>query len=207
MKLESVVRNTILEKKMKLVFKNFTILTDDEVLLVWKMRNSTGVRTKMYNQDIIPFEEHKKWVSNLKFRTDCRYFLVFADDKLLGVVDFTSISEDICEWGCYLDESLHNRGYGILLEYYVLRYAFETIGVKKLFCAVLKNNKSVYDTHIKYFGFMPDESYSSVKQSGSHKLYFNGLSLLKENWENWDNSFVERCVKVFKVENVIWRLC
>ncbi|MGN0739644.1 MAG: UDP-4-amino-4,6-dideoxy-N-acetyl-beta-L-altrosamine N-acetyltransferase [Treponema sp.] len=185
---------------MKLTFKNFIILTEEEIELVCDMRNSTGVRTKMYNQDIIPLEQHKKWVTSLKGRTDSCYFLAYADEKILGVVDFTSISADECEWGYYLNEKYINSGYGVVLEYYVLKYAFEIIGVKKLFCAVLDSNKNVYDTHIKYFGFIPDERYSSTKQTKKGLLRFNGLSLSKTDWQNWHNPTVERSLKFFKIE-------
>ena len=190
---------------MNLTFKNFTALTEEEVELVCNMRNSTGVRTKMYNQDVIPLEQHKKWVAGLKDRSDCRYFLACADSKVLGVVDFTSIYADECEWGYYLDEKYLNSGYGVILEYFVLKYAFETIRVQKLFCAVLDSNKNVYDTHIKYFGFTTDERYSSVKQSENEELRFNGLSLTKADWQNWHNPTVERSLKFFKVDSVQWK--
>ena len=190
---------------MKLTFKNFTRLTEEEIELVCNMRNSTGVRTKMYNQDIIPLEEHKKWLAGLKDRTDCFYFLAYADDKVLGVVDFTSISEFECEWGYYLDEKYLNSGYGVVLEYFVLKYAFENIGVEKLFCAVLDSNKNVYDTHIKYFGFVADENYSSARQTEKGELKFNGLSLTKADSQKWKNPTVERSLKFFKVEEIEWK--
>ena len=44
---------------MKLIFKNFTMLSDDEIVLVHEMRNSDAVRLKMYNQDIISLENHR----------------------------------------------------------------------------------------------------------------------------------------------------
>ncbi|MBQ9239190.1 MAG: UDP-4-amino-4,6-dideoxy-N-acetyl-beta-L-altrosamine N-acetyltransferase [Treponema sp.] len=189
---------------MKLTFKNFTELTEQEIELIWSMRNSTRVRTKMYNQEIVPLEQHKKWVAMLKNRTDCRYFLSFVDNTILGVVDFTAISEIECEWGYYLDEKYLNSGYGVVLEYYALKYAFETLHVNKLCCAVLESNSNVYDAHIKYFGFTVDEKYSSTKESKHGVLHFNGLSLLKADWQKWKNPFVERSLKFFRVAGVEW---
>ena len=189
---------------MKLLFKNFTTLSDDEIILVHQMRNSDAVRLKMYNQEVIPLENHKNWVYSLAERSNCRYFLVYADGKAVGVVDFTSIKNDSCEWGYYLSPDMQISGYGILLEYYVLKYAFEKLCVKTLFCAVLDSNKNVYETHVKYFGFSPDEKYSSIQKKEEDILHFNGLSLTKENWQKWSNPIIEQNLKIFKVECVCW---
>ncbi len=189
---------------MQLSFKNFSKLTEDEIILVHQMRNSDAVRLKMYNQAIIPLENHKKWIASLPKRADCCYFLVYADNKAIGVVDFTFIKGDSCEWGYYLAPDMQKSGYGILLEYYVLKYAFETLCVNTLFCAVLDSNKNVYETHIKYFGFSPDKKYSSTHKKGENTFHFDGLYLTKENWQKWKNPIVERSLKFFKVEKVIF---
>ncbi len=189
---------------MKLLFKNFTTLSDDEIVLVHQMRNSDAVRSKMYSQDIITLENHKKWVASLTERNDCLYFLVYADNKAVGVVDFTSIENNACEWGYYLSPDMQNSGYGVLLEYYVLKYAFEIIGVETLFCAVLDSNKNVYETHVKCYGFLPNKNYSSSQENGEGVSCFNGLSLTKENWQKWNNPIIERSLKFFKVEKVIF---
>ena len=189
---------------MILRFKDFTELTEEESELVRNMRNADDVRLKMYNQEEISSESHRKWMQTLKTRRDCRYFLVLADGKVTGVVDFTSISADECEWGYYLGEKYLNSGYGLLLEYYVIKYAFEVLRVKKLFCAVLDSNRNVYDTHVKFFAFTPDEKYSSQKERDGKALKFNGLSLERDTWESQKNPFVERTLRFFKVEKVLW---
>lgn len=189
---------------MNLLFKNFTQISDEESALVLQMRNSDAVRLKMYNQDIIFGDDHKKWMQSLAEKSDCRYFLVYADDKPIGVVDFTSITRDSCEWGYYLSPNMQLSGFGVLLEYYAIKYAFEKLTVTQLYCAVLDSNKNVYNTHTKYFGFVADEKYSSKYNQQDSTLYFNGLSLLKENWDKWNNPTVNRNINFFKVGNVIF---
>lgn len=184
---------------MNLLFKNFTQISDEESALVLQMRNSDAVRLKMYNQSIISLKNHKKWIQSLAERSDCQYFLVFADSKPIGVVDFTSITRDSCEWGYYLSPNMQLSGFGALLEYYAIKYAFEKLMVTQLYCAVLDSNKSVYNIHTKYFGFVADEKYSSTHNQQDTTLYFNGLSLLKEDWKNWNNPIVERNLAFFKV--------
>ncbi|MBQ6567535.1 MAG: hypothetical protein IJL80_10805 [Treponema sp.] len=69
---------------MRIGFKNFVDLTEEETEAVWQMRNSDSVRLKMYTQDIIPLANHKKWISGLSGRSDCIYFLVHGRDIVAG---------------------------------------------------------------------------------------------------------------------------
>ena len=186
-----------------IIFKNFCLLNDEEIVLVHSMRNSEKIRTKMYNQDIIPLEVHKKWVSSLFLRKDCLYFLAYYDNKAIGVVDFTSINSDSCEWGFYLNPKYLNSGYGFLLEYYVLQFAFYFLQVNKLIGAVMAGNDMVYDGHIKYFSFSPDEDYTIKKEIDGENKIFRGLSLKRENWEQWDKKKLLFLLKIFKVSQFI----
>lgn len=189
---------------MKLFFKNFTNLTPEEILLVWNARNSPIIRNMMYNQEYIPFEKHKEWIFSLSNNNSCLYFLVYADDKPIGVVDFTHITNDSCEWGFYLTEAYLGSGYGVLLEYYIIQYAFSNLSIKTLYCAVLDKNKNVYKTHVQFFSFAPDVKYSSVKNINEKLLHFDGLSLTADTWKQWNNAIVLRALDFFKVESVKW---
>lgn len=189
---------------MNLFFKNFINLTAEEADLVLNMRNSLSVRSKMYNQDIISLEEHKKWLTTLQINKSCLYFLVYADNVPIGVVDFTHITDTSCEWGYYLDEKYLGSGYGILLEYYLISYAFDKLNIKKLYCAVLEENKNVYNTHIQFFSFSPDQKYSSYKNVNGRGLQFDGLSITVKTWQQWNNPMVLRSLKFFKVGSVVW---
>lgn len=190
---------------MILYLKNFTDLTEEEKNLVWNERNKESIRSKMYNSDVIPVESHLKWISSLKEKDDRKYFLVYFDERSVGVIDFTDITDDSCEIGDYVFEEYLELGYGILFETVLLRYAFEEMKLNEVHCAVLEENKNVYKTHIKYFGFSPDEKYSSTQKKEGDILRFNGLSLTKENWQKWSNPIVERSLKFFKVEKVIFQ--
>ena len=175
---------------MRIEFKNFVNLTEEEIKAVWQMRNSDSVRLKMYTQDIIPLENHKKWVSGLSGRSDCIYFLVLAEGEIAGCVNFTSISARQCEWGYYLNPEIQNGGLGIVLEYYAVRYAFENLGVEKLFGAVIESNPKLYRNHIQYFGFSEDSAFDSERMINGNKTKFKGMSLRRQDWENWNNPLV-----------------
>jgi UDP-4-amino-4,6-dideoxy-N-acetyl-beta-L-altrosamine N-acetyltransferase len=185
---------------MKLVFKNFTALMEKEIKLVFDMRNSESVRLKMYNPEPITYSDHKEWISRLKTKKDRLYFLSFYNDNPIGVVDFTSINDkNECEWGYYLNPELQNSGYGILLEYYVIKYAFEELQIKHLFGAVIETNKKLFDSHVRQFGFMPDSSHDIQKEQDGKTLLFKGMVLHKNDWLKWKNPVVEKWIKIFNV--------
>ena len=185
---------------MKIRFKKFVNMTEEETVSVWQMRNSDSVRLKMYTQDRIPLQNHIQWVSELKDRSDCIYFLVRADDTIAGCVYFTSISEKQCEWGYYLNPKLQNGGFGIVLEYYAIRYAFETLGVEKLFGAVIESNSKLYKNHIRYFGFLSDSAFDSERTINGNKIKFCGMSLKKSDWEKWRNPAVMKWISALGVK-------
>lgn len=187
---------------MILHLKNFIDLTEGEKTLVWRERNKESIRSKMYNSDVIPLDSHLNWISSLKEKSNRKYFLVYFDERPVGVIDFTDITDDSCEIGDYVFEEYLELGYGILFETVILRYAFEELKLKEVHCAVLEENKNVYKTHIKYFGFNEDEKYSSEYKNGIKTIRFNGLSISKESWKKWKNPIVERSLKLFRVEDV-----
>lgn len=185
---------------MNLKFKDFKLLNEKEMEFVWKMRNSESVRSKMYNQDLILLENHKKWIASLKTRKDCLYFLVYSDENIVGVINFTSIlPKESCEWGYYLNPEIQNSGYGIILEYYVLKYAFENLEIQRLYGAVIDSNKKLYENHIREFGFVADSNYSSTIEVDGKVLSFSGMSLTIENYKKWENVKIEKWLQIFNI--------
>ena len=185
---------------MKVCFKNFVNLTDEEIKLVHTERNKSVIRKKMYNQNEIPFESHMEWISGLKNRSDCKYFLVFLDEDPVGVVDFIDITENSCEFGFYLFESYLRSGYGIILEKYSIDYIFENLGLELLNIAVLESNKNVYKNHMKYFGFVKDDKLDLIKDNNK----FLGFSLSKSQWVCLDKTILNKCLSFFDIQEVNW---
>ncbi len=116
---------------------------------------------------------------------------------------FTGITKDSCEIGDYVFEECLYLGYGILFETVILKYAFETLNLSEVHCAVLESNKNVYKTHVKYFDFSPDNRYSSVKETKTGERRFFGLSLLKVHWQNQHNPIAKKSMRLFNVTDII----
>lgn len=133
-------------------YKNFTQLTEEEILNVWKWRNDDAIRKYMYNPDIIPLENHRKFIQNIGSKEEYVYWLVFKGSKAAGVVNLTSIdaTESKAEIGYYLVPEMMDSGIGLDFAYHNIYFAFCEIGCHSLFGGIDKrnNNALVLDSYL-----------------------------------------------------------
>ena len=182
-------------------FKNFINLTDDEKLLVLEWRNSDRVRSKMANTEIIPKENHLKFIESLKTRNDCKYWLFMIDDVPVGVYDIVKInSNGIGEGGSYIG-NVNYLGYGLLLCYLLTLRQSETIGfpknrheAKEFSFYVMKNNPRTYKMHTQVFG-------AKLLEEDDEKWV---LYLDEEGWQDKKDYLKETLYDPLNIKEVVW---
>ncbi|EBH4142718.1 UDP-4-amino-4,6-dideoxy-N-acetyl-beta-L-altrosamine N-acetyltransferase [Campylobacter jejuni] len=118
--------------------KDFVYLNNEEIILVWKWRNDKVTHFFMKTKNF-SLKEHKEFIKNLQKDTNKKYFLVFKDDKAIGVIDFIRITLNSCEFGLYAKP--HLKGVGQILMNEIKKYAFEILKIKALKACVFKNNE------------------------------------------------------------------
>lgn len=64
-------------------FVNYTLLSEEESKTIWNARNNPMVSQWMDNKEIIPWDAHCRWVSNLRNCNDRVYYAVMGGVKLL----------------------------------------------------------------------------------------------------------------------------
>lgn len=117
---------------------NFTTLDTQQLNRILSWRNDPHIRQWMLNNEEISSEDHFRFVESLKLRSDKRYFLVQHNSEDIGVIDFTSITEQSAEFGLYANPELH--GVGNTLMHTIIDYAFGTLKVKILIATVFDDN-------------------------------------------------------------------
>ena len=125
---------------------NFTQLSSDESEMILAWRNDERV-AKFMKTKFISRESHFKFLQNLKDGGDKRYFLV-KDGGYVGVIDFTGITEESCEFGLYANPDL--KGVGKILMSAVLKYAFDVLNVKELRVCAYKGNAAALRLYEKF---------------------------------------------------------
>lgn len=129
-----------------------------DIARVREWRNLPDVARYMYTDHHISEGEHARWFGDALDRADRRYWIIELDGKPVGLANLVEISDRHrrASWAFYLaDPAVRGRGVGSFTERFILRYAFEDLGLHKLCCEVLGSNEAVVAMHQK-FGFVVD---------------------------------------------------
>lgn len=121
-------------------FKRFTSLTKTEIQLIWKWRNHIEIRKWMYNDKIIPIENHIQFIDELKNNPAKQYWLVQRRNIDVGVMSVVDIKEKSGEWGYYIAPEFHEKNLGVEFYYYGLEYLFCMMEMERLYGYALVKN-------------------------------------------------------------------
>lgn len=164
-----------------------TPLTQTDIELVRTWRNSPDVAQYMYTDEPITAEQQAAWFARVETDSTSRYWLIEYDGRKLGLASLTGISHTFgsCYWAFYLgDTSIRGAGLGAKVEYNVLEYVFNELGLHKLRCEVMTFNDKVIAMHEK-FGFRREAYYRQhVRKNGIWQDVV-GLAILKSEWETY----------------------
>ena len=130
-------------------FKDFTTLSQSELEMVLKWRNDERI-TPFFTHAAVGIKEHFAFVKSLKNNTSKKYFLVYDDEKPIGVVNFININKDECEFGLYQNPNL--RGFGKVLLKNLVEYALQNLGIKTLNARAFNHNAKASALYLN-FGF------------------------------------------------------
>lgn len=156
----------------------------EDIEMVRNWRNSKEVSQYMYTENHISSEQQKLWFEKISKDSSAQYWIIEYEGKPLGLVSITEISHvfDSCFWAFYLgDSSVRGAGIGSKIEYNILKYVFEELGLNKLRCEVLTTNPSVIAMHEK-FGFRREAYYRDHVRKGDQYFDVVGLAMLKREW-------------------------
>ena len=115
-------------------FKNYVLLSEKEVRLVWEWRNHPDIRKWMANSDIIPYESHLSFINNLNSRKDAYYWLVLKNGNPIATFNLTHIdyTKNSGMPGFYLSPDEIDSGEGFILHYYYKLLVFNQLGLELL---------------------------------------------------------------------------
>lgn len=179
------------------ILREITKCTDEQIKAVRDVRNQESVRKSMYTEHEISLNEHLSWVERLRTDTRQIVFVVLVDGIVRGVVSVNAIDRLHLksDWAFYLDENVRG-GLGAALEFRLINFVFNDLGLDKLNCEVIETNKAVVKMH-KKFGFIEEgfRQANIIKNGTRIGVFFLGLN--KSDW------LKERDVIKFRYEEVL----
>jgi UDP-4-amino-4,6-dideoxy-N-acetyl-beta-L-altrosamine N-acetyltransferase len=120
---------------------------DLPMLLFW--RNHPNVRTFMFSQHEIGFEEHAAWFAKANQDTTRSLLVVEDRDQPLGYVQFANVAPGgIADWGFYARPEAP-RGSGRKLGRAALDHAFTVLGLHKVCGQAIASNAASIALHQK----------------------------------------------------------
>ena len=167
---------------MKIVFKNYSTLNEQESFEILNIRNKDFIRKNMITNEIISLENHTKWINSLKNNLDKKYFAVLCENEVLGSCSWVKEKNEFT-WGIFFKEEV-NPIISSCCTYLFLENCFFNDKIEKLGSLVKKENSIAFSFN-KNFGF---ELYKEDEE------YFY-LELEKQKWENRKNSKLLKPIK------------
>jgi UDP-4-amino-4,6-dideoxy-N-acetyl-beta-L-altrosamine N-acetyltransferase len=114
-----------------------------------------------------------------------RYWIIELDGVPVGLANLYDISERHrrASLALYLaSPEVRGRGVGSFTERFVIRHAFEDLGLDKLCCEVLATNAAGIRIHQRY-GFQIDGMLRGHVVKAGTRVDVVTMSLLREDWE------------------------
>lgn len=129
-------------------------ITEDDLNMVLRWRNSEDVRRFMLNDHIITQKEHADWYQSISNDPSCESHIAEFRGKPIGVISITDIrrKDGTCTWGMYIGEDMRNSGIGVLMQIHAIDRMVRYHRVRKIWGETLESNRRLILMH-KRFGF------------------------------------------------------
>ena len=168
---------------------------DKDKIREW--RNLPEVARYMYTDHCITPEEHERWFQRIINDASCRYWIIVCDGIDVGLANIYNLDRrnQRCYWAFYVAApNVRGKGVGSFVEYSVLHYVFDELGLNKLCCEVLDFNETVVNMH-KSFGFQQEGLYREHIIKGGRPFDVVALAMLRKEWESQKPEIEERLRK------------
>ncbi|MFP5113730.1 UDP-4-amino-4,6-dideoxy-N-acetyl-beta-L-altrosamine N-acetyltransferase [Bacillaceae bacterium C204] len=155
---------------------------DKDILFQW--RNRESIRINMYNDQLIPYEQHCKWFANVLQNHADLYRLFIHQNMPLGLISFHNINQQnqTCSWGFYIGEKNAPKGAGTIMGCLALDYAFYHLKIRKVIGEVLSFNKRSERFHQK-LGFIQEGFFKKEICRNGQFIDVIRLALFGEDWQ------------------------
>jgi len=167
----------------------------DDLVLVLEWRNLERIRKEMFTDHIISWDEHEAWFAGIPASGN-HHCIFELNGCPVGVSSFTAIDplNKHCSWGFYLGENPLPRGTGTLLGIYSMQYAFDVLGVHRVYSEVMASNQVSLNYHSKMGFSLEGVLREHIKKAG---VFIDVVCYgqLAEEWATFQNILRDKLEK------------
>ena len=157
-------------------------MTDADLERVFFWRNHPSIRSHMFTQHEITWEEHRAWWKSVRSSSEFASFIFEWECKPLGYVAFSEIATkaSTATWGFYTAPDAP-RGTGSLMSLAAMDMGFGPLGLRKINAEVLGRNTASQRLH-ESFGFVPRDLCRDHVLIGESPEDVHRLVLCSHDW-------------------------
>jgi RimJ/RimL family protein N-acetyltransferase len=168
----------------------FEKITTKDAEIVCYLRNKNN--RFLSSQNNTTTSEQKNWIDKNLKNSDNYYFKIIEkeSEKIVGTISLYDIKNYEAEFGRYICENPMNA---IESEFLILKFAFENLGLNRIYCRTMKENVKVWNQHYKY-GF---QNANPLRVSPDDSDIFIVQEIFKDQYLKFDYK------KIFKIIQTI----
>ena len=147
-------------------FVNLREIEEKDLENMVKWRNAPEIRKNFFDRTPLTMEKQSEWFRGYRGSQDQKMFIIeTADGVSIGTAAIVDIDLDKrqAEWGRFLiGETSYRMGpYAAEAEFLIIKYAFDGLGLNKLYCRTFTWNEKVISMH-RRFGFKTERVVKNI---------------------------------------------
>lgn len=155
-----------------------------------------------YNDKAVTKKSHLKFLEKYFAKQDEIIWVIEQDGKGVGIISLVHIDlkNKKSEWGRFvLSDEVKGQGLGVLVLYGLINYAFESLGLNKLYCEALKENQIAVNLYNK-LGFEKEGEFKDwIYKNGK----FMDIIFLSLSAESWKKLYKPKFDELFKNKTIV----
>lgn len=148
----------------------------------------------MLDNSEITADQQLRWFKSLSLDKSKIYLVFFQDEIPIGMLYFSELNIQSCNWGCYIGEDAVWPGSGLILELAALDFAFNCLVVQTLRAEVLAFNTAPIKMHT-IFGYCSDGLEENRIQRNGESVSLLKFSYKMEDWFKNRNNVLNKLPK------------
>jgi RimJ/RimL family protein N-acetyltransferase len=167
-------------------------ITESDARNIIRLRNDMDINRFLSSSTEISYEQQIAWIRENQKRGDSYYFKITNfENSFFGTISIYNVNDGSGEFGRFISI---NPLLAIESEYLILKFGFNSLSLKRIYCKTIAENKAVWSQHY-HFGFVDEgEPFFEEKVNGFLKLQV----ITAEMFARFDYSRILRLVAKFK---------
>jgi len=164
------------------------VIEESDSQLICDLRNNPNINKFLSNSTSITVLEQKEWLKNNLKANDGIYFKIIDKNKnnFVGTISLYNVNNSTAEFGRYICLSPIQA---IEAELLILKYGFEIMKLKQIYCKTAEENTKVWKQHFKY-GFK-----DTSREYFKHKeMYLKVQEISYNDYINFDFTKINKLI-------------